>query len=78
MATDINDNEMLYLETIHLYVEILDSYFKNVQERHIMYNFYKCYQILDEFIIGGEILETNKANVLERMQNYDKLEKEQK
>lgn len=61
-----------------MYVEILDQYFKNVQERHIMYNFYKCYQILDEYIIGGEILETNKQTIIQRMQQLDKLEKEQK
>lgn len=61
-----------------MYVEILDQYFKNVQERHIMYSFYKCYQILDEYIIGGEILETNKQTIIQRMQQLDKLEKEQK
>lgn len=32
MCVDVSDNELLYLEAIHLFVEILDHYFQNVCE----------------------------------------------
>ena len=49
---------------IHLYVEILDRYFGNVCELDIIFNFHKAYYILDELIIGGELQESNKREVL--------------
>eukprot|EP00887_Chlorella_sp_A99_P004249 scaffold15.g4249.t1 len=67
-CVDMADNELLYLETIHLFVEILDHYFGNVCELDLVY----C--ILDEFIIGGEIQETSKKVVLERLRELDALE----
>jgi hypothetical protein len=48
------------LEAVHLFVEILDHYFNNVCELDLVFNFHKVYLILDEFILGGEILETSK------------------
>lgn len=47
------DNELLSLEIIHRYVEILDKYFGSVCELDIIFNFEKAYYILDEFIIAG-------------------------
>lgn len=41
IAVDINDNELVYLETIHLFVELLDKYFSNVCELDIVFNFNK-------------------------------------
>ena len=41
VAIDINDNELVYLETIHLFVELLDKYFANVCELDIVFNFNK-------------------------------------
>ena len=41
IAVDINDNELVYLETIHLFVELLDKYFSNVGELDIVFNFNK-------------------------------------
>lgn len=32
MAVDVSDNELIYLEAIHLFVELLDQYFQNVCE----------------------------------------------
>ena len=39
--TDKEDNELLTLEIIHHYVEILDRYFGNVCELDIIFNFHK-------------------------------------
>ena len=58
------DNELLTLEVIHQYVEVLDRYFGNVCELDIIFNFHKAYYILDELLLGGELQETNKREVL--------------
>ncbi|KAK1786121.1 hypothetical protein P4O66_017854 [Electrophorus voltai] len=65
------DNELLTLEIIHRYVELLDQYFGNVCELDIIFNFEKAYFILDEFIIGGEIQETSKMCVAKSMEEAD-------
>ncbi len=59
-----DDNVLLALETIHHFVEILDRYFTNVCELDIIFNFHKAYYILDELLIGGELQETSKREVL--------------
>ena len=51
-CVDKEDNELLVLEQIHLYVEILDRYFGNVCELDIIFNFHKAYFLLDELFIG--------------------------
>jgi len=38
---DKEDNELLTLEIIHHYVELLDKYFGNVCELDIIFNFHK-------------------------------------
>ncbi|KAH3661878.1 hypothetical protein OGAPHI_006057 [Ogataea philodendri] len=58
MAVDVQDNELSYLEMVHLMVEVLDSYFNNVCELDIIFNFYKVYQVLDEMFLSGEFQET--------------------
>lgn len=37
-CVDGNDNELAYLESIHLFVEVLDSFFKNVCELDLVFN----------------------------------------
>ncbi|KAH7624180.1 hypothetical protein Ndes2526B_g01438 [Nannochloris sp. 'desiccata'] len=74
LCVDVTDNELLYLETVHLFVEILDHYFGNVCELDLVFGFHKVYCILDEFIIGGEVQETSKKVVLERLKEISALE----
>ena len=74
IAVDVNDNELSYLETIHLFVELLDSYFSNVCELDIVFNFNKVYSILDEFMMAGEIEETSKREILDRVKDMEKME----
>jgi len=74
IAVDSTDNELSYLETIHLFVELLDSYFASVCELDIVFNFNKVYGILDEFILAGEIEETSKREILDRMKFMEKME----
>ncbi len=71
---DLADNELSYLETIHLFVELLDSYFSNVCELDIVFNFNKVYSILDEYMLAGEIEETSKREILDRVRFIEKME----
>lgn len=41
MCIDTIDNELMSLEAIHLFVEILDHYFSNVCELDLVFNFHK-------------------------------------
>lgn len=62
------------METIHIFVELLDVYFSNVCELDIVFHFNKVYTLLDEFILAGEIQETSKRVILERVRELEKLE----
>ncbi|KAL5995119.1 AP-2 complex subunit sigma [Asimina triloba] len=75
MCVDITDNELAYLECIHLFVEILDHFFSNVCELDLVFNFHKVYLILDEFILAGELQETSKKAIIERMGELEKQDK---
>ena len=68
---DTDDNELASLELIHLFVETLDKYFGSVCELDVVYNFYKVYTVLDELLVGGEIVETSKMNILKKLREIE-------
>ncbi|TIA83669.1 hypothetical protein E3P98_00669 [Wallemia ichthyophaga] len=80
VCVDANDNELAYLEIIHLFVEVLvsnfalDAFFSNVCELDLVFNFYKVYAILDEVFLAGEIEETSKQVILNRLEYLERLE----
>jgi len=76
-AVEHSDNELITLEVIHRYVELLDKYFGSVCELDIIFNFEKAYFMLDEFIIGGEVQETSKKNVLKAIAAQDLMQEEE-
>ena len=65
-------NELSILEFIHALVETLDRYFENVCELDIMFNLEKAHFILDEMVMNGCIIETNKNNILSPVMLLDK------
>ena len=71
MGIDSNENELATLEFIHLFVEILDRYFGSVCELDVVYNFYKVYGIIDDLIIGGEIIETSKSLIVKKQKELE-------
>ncbi|XP_023700019.1 AP-1 complex subunit sigma-3a [Paramormyrops kingsleyae] len=73
-ALEDPDNELLALEVMHRYVELLDKYFGNVCELDIIFNFEKAYFILDEFLLGGEVQETSKLLVVKSTEESDLLQ----
>ncbi|KAF1774269.1 AP complex, mu/sigma subunit [Phytophthora cactorum] len=61
LGVDLTANELLGLETIHLFVELLDQQFANVCELDIVFNFNK-------------VQETSKREMLDRIRELEKLE----
>jgi len=74
LCCDVTDNEFALLESIHLFVEILDHFFHNVCELDLVFNFHKVYLILDEFILAGEVQETSKKVILERLKELETMD----
>jgi hypothetical protein len=68
------DIEVTYLETVHLFVELVDSYFSNVGELDIVFNFNQLYTILDEFILAGEMEESLTREILEWVKFLEKMQ----
>ena len=64
---------MAYLELIHNLVETLDKYFENVCELDIMFNLEKAHFIVQEFTLNGNVVDTNKTNILAPVYQIDKL-----
>jgi len=52
----------------------MDQFFANVCELDIVFHFNKVYALLDEFILAGEVQETSKKVILERMKQTEGLE----
>lgn len=76
-AIEQDDNQLLALEVIHRYVEILDKYFGSVCELDIIFNFEKAYFILDELILGGEVQETSKRSIQKVLSAQDLMQEEE-
>ncbi|KAF9198607.1 AP-1 adaptor complex sigma subunit Aps1 [Haplosporangium sp. Z 27] len=76
-GVDPDDNELLTLEVIHRYVEVLDRYFGNVCELDLIFNFQRAYFILDELLIAGEMQESSKRIVLQAIHDQDTAEVEE-
>merc|ERR1712007_87153 len=74
LCVDSTDNELICLEIIHLFVELLDHYFSNVRELDLVYNFHKVFVITDELVLSGELQESSKKVVLDRLGNLYRIE----
>jgi len=66
-----DDNELIVLDIIHHFVEVLDRYFGNVCELDLIFNFHQAYFILEEMIIGGFIMESSKKQALKMIAEND-------
>ena len=74
MGISPEDNELVTLEIIHRFVEVLDRYFGNVCELDLIFNFQKAYQVLDELLMAGELQESSKKSVLRVVMQGDNVE----
>lgn len=73
MCIEKGDNELFYLEAIHFFIEVLDTYFGSVCELDIVFKFNSVYAALDEVFLAGEIEETSKKAILGRLEEFERL-----
>mmetsp|Transcript_34391 Transcript_34391/g.79511 ORF Transcript_34391/g.79511 Transcript_34391/m.79511 type:complete len:128 (+) Transcript_34391:387-770(+) len=74
-TTDGDVNELGMLEFIHNLVETMDRWAGSICELDIMYQMEKVHFIVDEIVMNGYVMETNKSNILKPI---DLIEKESK
>merc|ERR1711862_310555 len=70
-----SENELGLLEFIHTLVETMDKWAGSICELDIMYHLEQVHFLLDEMVMNGFIVETNKGNVLRPL---DLMERESK
>jgi len=70
---DKDDNELIAMEVVHHFVEVLDRYFGHVCELDLIFNFHKAFALLDEVIISGELQESSKRTIIRIMNAQDAL-----
>ncbi|TYI40952.1 hypothetical protein ES332_A02G200100v1 [Gossypium tomentosum] len=72
---DSSENELVMLDLIQLLVQqTLERCFKNVCELDIVFNYSKIHTILDEIILGGQVLETRSTEIMRAVEEISKLE----
>ena len=76
MVCDKAESELGILDLIQVYVETLDKGFENVCELDIMFNLEKAHFILDEMVVDGCVVETNKVNILKPIALMEKASEE--
>ncbi|KAK6143466.1 hypothetical protein DH2020_023814 [Rehmannia glutinosa] len=62
------------IEYRSVFVETLDKCFSNVCELDVVFNFKKVHTILDEIILGGQVLETSSSEVVKAVEEISKME----
>lgn len=68
---DADDNELLTMELLHMYVEVLDQYFTQVCELDLIFNFTRAHWILNEIFVSGELLDCNKSAIINAVGSAD-------
>ncbi|VDM91935.1 unnamed protein product [Onchocerca ochengi] len=76
-CVDSSESELGILDLIQVFVETLDRCFENVCELDLIFHVDKVHHILDELVMGGMVLETNMNEILLRIQEQEKMEKEE-
>ncbi|XP_057783091.1 AP-3 complex subunit sigma isoform X2 [Salvia miltiorrhiza] len=72
---DKSENELAMIDLMQVFVETLNKCFREVCELDIVFNFYKVHMILDEIILGGQVLETSSEEVANAVDAISRLEK---
>ncbi|GMM50069.1 hypothetical protein DASB73_010270 [Starmerella bacillaris] len=74
LCVEKNDNPLFALEAIHMFIEVLDTFFGSVCELDIVFHFNNVYAALDEIILAGELQETSKMVLLGRLEEFETLQ----
>lgn len=76
-CVDSSESELGILDLIQVFVETLDKCFENVCELDLIFHVDKVHFILNELVMGGMVLETNMTEILTRIEEQNKLEKQE-
>ncbi|KMQ94863.1 ap-3 complex subunit sigma-2-like protein, partial [Lasius niger] len=76
-CVDSSESELGILDLIQVFVETLDKCFENVCELDLIFHVDKVHFILNELVMGGMVLETNMTEILTRIEDQNKLEKQE-
>ncbi|XP_042216604.1 AP-4 complex subunit sigma-1-like [Homarus americanus] len=71
VAADHAENELMVYEFINLYVNALHRYFGKFSERHVLFNIDRLHMVLEEMVVGGELVESSIRNALSPIQMLD-------
>jgi len=67
-CVDKAESELGILDLIQVFVETLDRCFENVCELDLIFHMDRVNYVLDEFVIGGLVVETSMREVLDALQ----------
>lgn len=76
-VVDGSESELGILDLIQVLVEMLDRHFKNVCELDVIFNYEKVHWAIDEMIVGGLVVETNSAEILQAVEEQARLQRQQ-
>lgn len=76
-CVDSSESELGILDLIQVFVETLDKCFENVCELDLIFHADAAHQVLDELVMGGMVLQTNMADILCRLQEQNKMQKQE-
>ncbi|CAB3408404.1 unnamed protein product [Caenorhabditis bovis] len=76
-CVDSSESELGILDLIQVFVETLDRCFENVCELDLIFHVDKVHHILGEIVMGGMVLETNMNEILQRIQEQDKIQSQE-
>ncbi len=76
-CVDSSESELGILDLIQVFVETLDKCFENVCELDLIFHVDKVHNILSELVMGGMVLETYMTEIMTRIEEQNKLEKQE-
>ena len=76
-CVDSSESELGILDLIQVFVETLDKCFENVCELDLIFHMDTVHFILNELVMGGMVLETNMTEIMLRIEEQNKIEKEE-
>uniref|UniRef100_A0A0B7AGB3 AP complex mu/sigma subunit domain-containing protein n=2 Tax=Arion vulgaris TaxID=1028688 RepID=A0A0B7AGB3_9EUPU len=76
-CVDSCESELGILDLIQVFVETLDKCFENVCELDLIFHVDKVHYMLSELVMGGMVLETNMVEIMTRIDEQNKLEKQE-
>jgi AP-3 complex subunit sigma len=76
-CVDSSESELGILDLIQVFVETLDKCFENVCELDLIFHADEVHHILSELVMGGMVLQTNMADILARIDEQSKLQKQE-